>query len=166
MVCLLAMTQRNILVTLECFVQKDGKYLMLHRNADKRIMPNVWMAPGGKREFNEGLFTATRREIMEETGLTIKNLRIKATGNAYLKDLEQEVFFHFVFADFAGGELHQNPEDGELKWLTPEEIMQLDNLLAEIKKVGPFIFDGSDSVISYTAVYETGNELTDFTIEN
>jgi len=160
------MKSRNILVTLECFVQKDGKYLMLHRNADKRIMPNVWMAPGGKREFNEGLFAATHSEILEETGLTIKNLRIKATGNAYLKDLDQEVFFHFVFADYAGGEVHQNPEDGELKWLTPEEIIELDNLLAEIKQVYPNIFDGTDDVVSYTAVYERGNELVEFTIEN
>ncbi|HNS65885.1 MAG TPA: NUDIX domain-containing protein [Candidatus Woesebacteria bacterium] len=160
------MFHRNILATLECFVQKDGKYLMLHRNANKRIMPNVWMAPGGKREFNEGLFAATHREILEETGLTIKNLRIKATGNAYLKDLDQEVFFHFVFADYAGGEVHQNPEDGELKWLTPEEIIELDNLLAEIKQVYPNIFDGTDDVVSYTAVYERGNELVEFTIEN
>lgn len=159
------MSQRNILVSLECFVQKDGKYLMLHRNADKRIMPNVWMAPGGKREFNEGLFVAARREIMEETGLTIKNLRIKAVGNAYLKDLNQEVFFHFVFADYESGELHQNPEDGELKWLTPEEIMKLSNLLAEIEEVAPLIFDGTDQIVSYTAVYEAGNKLSEFQIE-
>lgn len=159
------MKSRNILVTLECFVQKDGKYLMLHRNGDKRIMPNVWMAPGGKREFNEGLFAATRREILEETGLTIKKLRIKAIGNAYLKDLEQEVFFHFVFADYAGGELHQHPEDGELKWLTPQEIMKLNNLLAEIEEVAPLIFDGTDQIVSYTAVYEAGNKLSEFQIE-
>ena len=160
------MSQRNILVTLECFVQKDGKFLMLHRNADKRIMPNVWMAPGGKREFNEGLFAATRREILEETGLAIKNVRVKATGNAYLKDLDQEVFFHFVFADYDDGELHQNPEDGELKWLTPEEIMKLDGLLAEIKQIAPLLFDGTDKVISYSAVYEKGNQLSEFQIEN
>lgn len=159
------MKSSNILVTLECFVQKDGKYLMLHRNADKRIMPNVWMAPGGKREFNEGLFAAARREILEETGLTIENLRVKATGNAYLKDLKQEVFFHFVFADYAGGELHQQPEDGELKWLALEEIMELDNLLAEIKQVAKLIFDGTDQIVSYTAVYEKGNQLSEFQIE-
>ncbi|PJE62811.1 hypothetical protein COU88_03005, partial [Candidatus Roizmanbacteria bacterium CG10_big_fil_rev_8_21_14_0_10_39_6] len=88
------MEKRNILVTLECFVHKDGKYLMLHRNADKRIMPGVWMAPGGKREFNEGLFEAARREVLEETGLVIKNLRIKVAANAYMKDIDQEVFFH------------------------------------------------------------------------
>lgn len=160
------MTKRNILVTLECFIQKDGKFLMLHRNSDKRIMPNVWMAPGGKREFNEGLFAATRREVLEETGLQIKNLRVKAIGNAYLEDVDTEVFFHFVFADYAGGTLHQNPADGELVWLTPEEILKLDNLLAEIEAVGPQIFDGTEQIISYVAEYSQGNMLSNFTLES
>jgi 8-oxo-dGTP diphosphatase len=133
--------QRNIIVTLECFVKKDGKYLMFHRSPEKRIMPNVWMAPGGKREFNEGLFECARREILEETGLQIKNLKIKATGNAYLKDLEQELYFHLIVADYAGGEVHQTSEDGRLEWLTPQEISQLDNLLAEIREVLPYIFN-------------------------
>lgn len=159
------MNRRNIAVTLECFVKKDNRYLMLHRNAAKRIMPNVWMAPGGKREFNEGLFECAKREIKEETGLEIKNLRIKATGNAYLKDLDQELYFHFVVADYAGGELHQNPEDGELVWLTPEEISKLDNLLAEIHEVLPYILTDDNNVISYKAVYEKGNKMTDFILE-
>src|SRR5579864_2542948 len=88
-ICNCSMKSRNILVTLECFVKKDNTYLMLHRNKDKRIMPDVWMAPGGKREFNEGLFECARREVLEETGLEIKNLRIKVSGNGYLKDLDQ-----------------------------------------------------------------------------
>ena len=37
-------------------------------------MPDVWMTQGGHREFNEGLFECTRREVLEETGLKIKNL--------------------------------------------------------------------------------------------
>ncbi len=159
------MEKRNILVTLECFVHKDGKYLMLHRNADKRIMPGVWMAPGGKREFNEGLFEAARREVLEETGLVIKNLRIKVAANAYMKDIDQEVFFHFLFADYASGTVKGNPDDGELKWLTPEEIAKLDNLIAEIKHILPQLFT-SPEIISYTAVYEKGNCLTSFHLEN
>src|SRR3990170_1054789 len=124
------MTKRNIAVTLECFVRKGDKYLMLHRSKDKRIMPDIWMAPGGHREFNEGLFECAKREIREETGLEIKNLRIKAVGNAFLKDLNQEFFFHFVFADYASGEVKQSIKDGELVWVTPEEMLKLDNLLA------------------------------------
>ena len=87
---------RNIVVTLECFVKKGNKYLMLHRGAHKRIMPDIWMAAGGHREFNEGLFECARREVLEETGLTIKNIRVKAIGNAYVKDLQQEFFFPYA----------------------------------------------------------------------
>src|SRR3989344_8606814 len=157
--------QRNIAVTLECFIKKGNRYLMLHRNKNKKIMPDVWMAPGGKREFNEGLFEAARREILEETGLTIKNLKIKATGCAYLKDLDQELYFHFVFADYAGGSLIENSEDGKLVWLTKREIAKLDNLLAEIHKLMPYLFDESNKIISYSAVYEKGNKMTEFAIE-
>lgn len=129
-------------------------------------MPDVWMAPGGKREFNEGLFKAARREILEETGLEITNLKIKATGNAYLEDIDQELYFHFITADYKSGELLNNPADGELVWLTPKEILKLDNLLSEIKKVGPHIFDNTDKIISYKAVYKRGNEMTDFEVES
>lgn len=159
------MSQRNIAVTLECFVKKDGKYLMLHRHPSKRIMPDVWMGPGGKREFNEGLFEAARREILEETGLKIKSLRIKACGNAYLKDLDQELFFTFLVADWEEGEVIAETEVGDLVWLKPEEIYKLDNLLAELKEVLPYVFSEAENVVSYKAVYDAGNNMTEFVLE-
>ncbi len=161
------MDKRKIIVTVECFVKKGQKYLMLHRNKNKRIMPDVWIAPGGKREFNEGLFEAARREIKEETGLEIKNLQIKVTGNAYLKDLDQELFFHFIVADYAGGTLkNRRDDDGELVWLTPQKITKLDNLLSEVREVLPHLFSTSKEVISYKVVYEKGNEMSQFILEN
>lgn len=159
------MKKRYIAVTLECFIRKKGKYLMLHRSVDKKILPGVWMAPGGHREFNEGLFECARREIREETGLRIKNLEIRAQGNAYLRDIDKEFYFHFIFADYAGGELKQNKKDGELIWLTVEEIMRLDNVLAEIKEVAPYLFGRDKKVLSYKAVYEAGNKLSYLEIE-
>ncbi len=156
---------RNIVVSLECFVRKDGKYLMLERDAGKRIMPGALMAPGGKREFNEGLFVCARREVLEETGLRIKNLRIKATGNAYLHDLDQEFYFHFVFANYAGGVLTKNCPEGKLVWLTPSEILSHERVLAEIRLLGNRLFSTTNEVLSYTAVYTSGNTLESFTIE-
>jgi len=159
------MSKRKISVAMECFIKKNGKYLMLHRNPNKKLMPDVWMAPGGHIERNEGLFEATRREILEETGLKIKNLRIKVVGNAYLKDLDREMFFYFITADYDGGKLKQNPKDGEFVWLEPQEILQLNNLLAELHEVLPHVFDDSSDIISYKAVYEKGNEMVDFVLE-
>lgn len=159
------MNRRNIAVTLECFVKKENKYLMLHRNQQKKIMPNVWMAPGGHREFNEGLFECARREIFEETGLHIKNIRLRVVGNAHLKDLDQEFYFYLLNADYASGEVKENFEDGTFEWFTPEEIAKLDSLLAELKEVLPYVFSSSERVISYKAVYEKGNQMTYFKIE-
>ncbi len=160
------MPNHNIHVTLEVFVRKDGKYLMLHRHPSNRILPNVWMAPGGHREFNEGVFECARREVLEETGLKIKNLKIKATGVAHLQDLDSEIYFHDVTADYAGGSIHQNPSDGELVWLKPKDILKLDNLLAELKHVLPYIVGNNHRVISYVAVYDKGNNMTEFTLES
>lgn len=150
---------------LECYVKKDGKYLMLHRGAHKKILPDVLMAPGGKREFNEGLFECARREIKEETNLEIKNLRILSAGCAYMKDLNSEVYFHLVGADYAGGELRGSPEDGEFQWLSLEEILSKDNLLAELKHVLPIVLGDNPKLISYKAVYESGNNMTEFGVE-
>ena len=160
------MQNRNIAVTLECFVKKDGKYLMLHRGKHKKIMPDVYMAPGGHIEFNEGLLEATRREVLEETGLKIKNLKVKVIGTAYMKDLNQELFFHFVIADYAGGKLKFTEHDGEIAWFTPSEIAKLPTLLAEIKEILPYLFDNTDKIISYKATYEQGNIMTNFILED
>lgn len=157
---------RNIAVTLECFIKKGNKYLMLHRHPNKKIMPGIWMAPGGHREFNEGLFEAARREVMEETGLKVKNLKLKAVGNAHLKDLDKEFYFFMVTADYDSGDLKQNVEDGEFVWLDKKEILKLDRLLAELKTVLPHILSETEGVISYKAVYDKGNEMTFFELES
>lgn len=149
--------------TLECYVKRDGKYLMLHRNSDKRIMPCVWMAPGGKRKSGEGLFQCARREILEETGLKIKNIQIRATGVVSLKDLDLQLLVNFLTAEYAGGELKQCPE-GELFWLTPEEILKLDNLLGELRHVLPFVFSEKE-IISFRSVYSRGNNMVEFEME-
>jgi 8-oxo-dGTP diphosphatase len=159
------MTDRKIGVTLECFVRKNGKYLMLHRTRNKRIMPDVWMAPGGHREIGEGLFECAIREIFEETGLKINNLKIRASGVAVLQDVSQELYIHLLTADYAGGELKLDSEDGELVWLTPEEIIKLPHLLAELREVLPHVFSDTDEVISYIAVYNKGNNMTKFILE-
>ena len=124
------------------------------------------MAPGGHREFNEGLFEAARREVMEETGLEIKNLRLRAVGNAYLKDLETEFYFFMVLADYDKGKLVENTKDGKFVWLTESEIMGKDNLLAELKHVLPHILSDKGGVLSYKAVYDKGNVMTEFEIES
>ena len=55
-----------------CYLERDGQYLMLHRvkkqhdeNHDK------WIGVGGKFEDKESPEDCVRREVLEETGLTL-----------------------------------------------------------------------------------------------
>jgi 8-oxo-dGTP diphosphatase len=160
------MGRRPISVTVECLVEKDGKWLMLRRHADKRILPNVWIGPGGHREFCEGLFQCARREIKEETGLDIRDIRIRATGIAHLRDIDQEFSFHILTAKYAGGELMGQSSDGEFAWLTLEEIGSLEDLFSELKYLMPRLAAHDSEVLSVRAVYSKGNELVEFEIED
>ncbi len=69
-------------------------------------------------------------------------------------------------AKYAGGELIPNPTDGELVWLTPQELCKLDDVLAELKPLIPRLLENSSEVISVRAVYKKGNELLEFEIED
>ena len=59
-----------------CYLEQDGCYLMLHRvrkahdeNHDK------WIGVGGKFEDRESPEDCARREVLEETGLTLTDYR-------------------------------------------------------------------------------------------
>lgn len=160
------MSERPIHPTLECFVERDGKYLMLRRAPTKKIMPNVWIAPGGHQEFCEGLFAATRREILEETGIEISNIKLRVMGTAHLRDINREFLFRILTASYAGGTQLETTEDGELAWLTVDEILALDNILSELKPLAPLLFGADDSsVYSVRVVYEGPNEMVEFEVE-
>ncbi|HKM13448.1 MAG TPA: DUF126 domain-containing protein [Candidatus Methanomethylophilaceae archaeon] len=49
----------------------DGKVLMLKRPTDAHSFPDVWSLVAGKIDGDESPSVAARREIMEETGITV-----------------------------------------------------------------------------------------------
>ena len=53
-------------------VNKGGRVLILQRNKNEDIFPNMWELPSGKREFLEDSESCLIREIKEETGLNVK----------------------------------------------------------------------------------------------
>lgn len=55
-------------------VDPQGRLLMQHRSPDAAVSPNQWTMPGGKIEDGEDPADAARREVHEETGLTVDAL--------------------------------------------------------------------------------------------
>ncbi|MFC5719155.1 NUDIX hydrolase [Streptomyces gamaensis] len=52
-------------------VDKSGKVLLLHRSADD-YLGGLWELPSGGVDPGESLIEALRREVVEETGLTVQ----------------------------------------------------------------------------------------------
>ena len=62
-----------------CYLEKDGKYLMLHRvKKDNDENTGKWIGVGGKFEEGESPEECAAREIYEETGLTANKLVYRA----------------------------------------------------------------------------------------
>jgi mutator protein MutT len=55
----------------KAFIIHDGMVLTVQRSAGDLIYPNKWDFPGGRAEAGESPEEALRREVWEETGLTI-----------------------------------------------------------------------------------------------
>jgi len=138
---------------------------MLHRNPNKRILPDILIAPGGKLEPNEGVIEASKREVFEETKIEITNIAVKAVGIARLESLQEEVCIHIVTADYISGELKTSNSDGMFEWYSLTEILAHPKLLAEMKTIAPLVLDPNQPFISYKVTYDKNNQLTDLVIE-
>jgi ADP-ribose pyrophosphatase YjhB (NUDIX family) len=65
------MTNPGPKLAVDCIILIDGRVLLIHR----RNPPHGWALPGGFVEYGESVEEAVRREMKEETGLDLQNLR-------------------------------------------------------------------------------------------
>jgi len=64
-------THRQPGLAVDCIILVDGKVLLIHR----RNPPHGWALPGGFVEYGETVEEAVRREMKEETGLELEDLK-------------------------------------------------------------------------------------------
>ena len=78
-------------VTTLCYMEKDGKYLMLHRIKKKNdINEGKWIAPGGHCENGESPDDCVKREVMDETGIKLNSVRFRGIVTFYSKAVTGE----------------------------------------------------------------------------
>lgn len=120
------MIHKTVLLVLE----RDGKYLLVKRNL--RTYHGMWEFPGGHIDSGETPYKAAMREAEEEV------------GKSELEKKPATIFVHPVPAGEEGGRLGEHEhrchvfqgrliggvrlshEASEYRWLTPEQIKNLD----------------------------------------
>ena len=112
-----------ILSTL-CYIEKDGKYLMLHRTKKKNdINKDKWLGIGGKFEDGESPEECIIREVKEETGLTINKYKLRCAITYVSTNWETEYMYVFTSNDFTGELIECN--EGDLQWIGKDKVTEL-----------------------------------------
>lgn len=121
-------------------IVKDGKYLIAKRSPSKIAFPNKWTVPGGKLEpqdYEDGKADTSaghwynicentlRREVMEETGLKIKNIKY-LTSLVFRRADNIPVVVISLFAEHHEGDVKLCSDLTEHVWVTLEQAKNYD----------------------------------------
>ncbi|MBL7179171.1 MAG: NUDIX hydrolase [Pseudomonadota bacterium] len=82
-------------------VIKDGKVLLGKRKNSHGS--GTWHFPGGHLEFNESIEACARREVFEETGLRIKNIRLGPYTNDMFEKEQKHYITLFAVSEYDSG---------------------------------------------------------------
>lgn len=104
---------------------------------------NSWTVPGGKLEFGESFEDCSKREVMEETGLTIDNVKLIAVTNNIFPDEGVHSITIWMESDWESGEPHETEPDKfvDFRWHTFKDLPEpLFLPWVELKKAKPELF--------------------------
>jgi mutator protein MutT len=98
------------IVGIGIIVFKSDQVLLIRRAKP----PNVgsWSLPGGAQELGETAEQAARRELEEETGISVGPLRLAAVVDNIRPDPTGRIQFHYTIIDFAARWLAGDPRAG------------------------------------------------------
>ena len=92
-----------MITTTLCYIEKDGKYLMLHRvKKHNDINEGKWIGVGGHAENQETPEECLVREVKEETGLTLTSYRFRGLVTFISNECEPELMCVFTADGFTG----------------------------------------------------------------
>lgn len=140
------MSYQPILGTLGYVLSPDGeRVLLIHRNArpeDEHL--GKYNGLGGKLDPHESITEGMRRELFEETGLTIEHMTLRGTISWPGFGREGEDWFGFIFliTAYAGTPYAENAE-GTLSWEPLSRLLSGELPVWEGDKFFlPLLFDG------------------------
>ena len=111
-----------------CYIEQDGRYLMLHRTVKKNdVNKDKWIGVGGHFENGESPEDCLLREVKEETGLILTAYQFRGIITFVFSSQGKETDTEYMClytADEYEGELISCSE-GNLEWINKKDIFSL-----------------------------------------
>lgn len=147
------------------FVRKGDKLLVIKRSPLKKYAPNYAHPIGGKVDKNENPYVCAQRELLEEAGITVKNIKLEAVFLEIQPEKDEPynwLIFHFS-GDYDSGTVKQTDE-GKLIWLSAKELGQ-EKLFPSIKPVLHHILDKESGTLFATYEYDPNHKVLSYSTD-
>jgi 8-oxo-dGTP diphosphatase len=108
------LTKPAIRVGIGVWIKKETKVLMGFRIGSHSS--GVWAPPGGHIEFGESFEETALREVKEETGLEINNIKVMGVLNNFYEEEQNHVITTLLTADWVSGEPQLLEPDKMKEW--------------------------------------------------
>ena len=121
--------KQPVLTTL-CYIEKDDKYLMLHRiKKEQDLNKDKYIGVGGHFEYGESPDECLKREVYEETGLTLLSYKPRGIitfiyGQESGGEERIVEYMHLYTATEFEGAL-TDCDEGELEWIDKVDVYKL-----------------------------------------
>ncbi|MBI2676173.1 MAG: NUDIX domain-containing protein [Candidatus Aenigmarchaeota archaeon] len=112
------------------FLLHKGKALLLRRSSKVGTYRNKWASVSGYVERFETPLETALKEIYEETGLTLKEIKLlkQSQIEAEDKDLETKWKINTFLFESKTDKIRINWENKEAKWVRPADIGKFDTV--------------------------------------
>jgi 8-oxo-dGTP diphosphatase len=122
-------------IGVSCFLINEDKVLVLKRSEKESFLPKYYELPGGKVEFGESAEEAVKREIKEETGISVKVIKPYSTFSYTSGDGQRHTIdIQFIVNLDGNNEIFISDAHDAYKWITVDEIDEL-KISDKMKKV-------------------------------
>lgn len=119
------------------FLRNDSDVLLLKGAPSKKLWANLYNGVGGHVEADEDVFSAARREVVEETGIDSFELHLKAVVNIDASEPGLGIMM-FVFVGSSWQRETVASVEGELHWVPIRNLGSYD-LVEDLKWLLPRI---------------------------
>ena len=117
-------------------VLRGDEVLLVQRG--KAPNKGQWSIPGGKQRLGETVMQAVHRELLEETGVKIKQAALLDVVDVIMQDDNGKIQYHYTLVDYQAewlsGECRSGDDADAVKWISFNELNSV-GLLAKTRDI-------------------------------
>ena len=122
-------------IGVKAIIEKNNEILLIKRSEKYEHLKDAWDIPGGRLEFGEEPEDGLKREIKEETGLQLKEIKHILDASTVFKNEEKHIVRITYLCTVEEGITKISNEHTHIEWIPKEELKKLEFNDKILKKV-------------------------------